>query len=63
MKDDLMEIICCPVCKGDLALRVDDRDEKTKEILRGGLRCASCEHEYPIEDGIPNLLPPDETEA
>jgi uncharacterized protein YbaR (Trm112 family) len=28
-----MDILCCPVCKGDLALEVETEDEK--EILEG----------------------------
>lgn len=52
-----MEVIVCPVCKGDLALTVTERDEN--EITTGTLRCARCEHDYPIIDTIPNLLPPD----
>ncbi len=55
MKRTLMDILCCPVCKGDLALRVDKEDEK--EILEGGLYCAACTVDYPIHEGIPNLLP------
>ena len=55
MKRTLMDILCCPVCKGDLALRVDKEDEK--EILEGGLYCAACKVDYPIYEGIPNLLP------
>jgi uncharacterized protein YbaR (Trm112 family) len=56
MKRDLMEILCCPVCKGDLALTVDvERDE----IIEGSLFCKSCNHRYEIKDGIPDLLPPD----
>jgi uncharacterized protein len=55
MKRTLMDILCCPVCKGDLALRVDKEDEK--EILEGGLYCATCTVDYPIHEGIPNLLP------
>jgi uncharacterized protein YbaR (Trm112 family) len=55
MKRTLMDILCCPVCKGDLALRVDKEDEK--EILEGGLYCAACKMDYPIREGIPNLLP------
>src|SRR2546425_237142 len=32
MKRDLMEILCCPVCKGDLELRVDvEKDERQPE--------------------------------
>ena len=55
MKPDLLQIICCPVCKGDLMLR----DEKIEEgeIQSGKLVCKNCGREYPIEDGIPDLLP------
>jgi len=55
MKRSLMDILCCPVCKGDLTLQVEMENEK--EILEGGLRCAACSVEYPIHEGIPNLLP------
>ena len=53
-----MEILCCPVCKGDLTLTTT-RVEKD-EILEGTLRCAHCRVDYPISDGIPDLLPPDQ---
>ena len=51
-----MDILCCPVCKGDLALRVDAED--AKEILEGNLHCSACNVDYPVHEGIPNLLPP-----
>ena len=57
MKRLLMDIICCPVCKGDLELKV--AKEENDEIMEGGLYCKKCEFEYPIEDSIPNLLPPE----
>lgn len=56
MKRDLMEILCCPVCKGDLELAVDVEKD---EILEGSLFCKNCNHRYEIKDGIPDLLPPD----
>jgi uncharacterized protein YbaR (Trm112 family) len=56
MKKDLMDILCCPVCKGDLKLTVTKEGEG--EIIDGSLYCAKCNETYPIEDGIPNLLPP-----
>ena len=55
MKRNLMEIICCPTCKGDLVLSVEEENEK--EIIAGVLRCGKCGVDYRIEDGIPNLLP------
>ena len=52
-----MEILACPVCKGDLELKTEEEDEK--EVPTGSLYCAKCDYNYPIADGIPNLLPPD----
>jgi uncharacterized protein YbaR (Trm112 family) len=57
MKPSLMEIIVCPVCKGDLELTVES--EKEGEIITGTLRCGKCSVDYHIEEGIPNLLPPE----
>ena len=57
MKRDLMEILACPMCKGDLDLEVFE--EKDEEIESGRLCCKNCGECYPIEDGIPNMLPPD----
>ena len=57
MKRDLTEILACPVCKGELELRVEE--EEGDEVVRGSLYCAVCNESYPIEDTIPNLLPPD----
>ena len=55
MKKDLMEILACPVCKGELELRVDE--EEGDEVVTGSLFCGACDESYPIEDTIPNLLP------
>lgn len=55
MKRSLLDILCCPVCKRDLTLSVTDENEK--EIVTGTLRCGACNVDYPITEGIPNLLP------
>jgi uncharacterized protein len=57
MRKDLMEILACPMCKSELTLTIDE--EKDDEVIRGTLYCAKCDERYPIEDSIPNLLPPD----
>ncbi len=57
MRKDLMDILACPMCKGDLELAVDE--EEGDEVIKGSLFCAKCDERYPIDDGIPNLLPPD----
>jgi uncharacterized protein YbaR (Trm112 family) len=58
MKRDLMEILACPVCKGELELSVGEENEQ--EIVTGSLYCRRCDVSYPIVDTIPNLLPPDQ---
>ncbi len=42
----LLEILCCPVCKGDL----DYNEEKQS------LTCLNCKRRYPIRDDIPIML-------
>ncbi len=51
-----MDILACPVCKGELELTVEE--ENDKEIVTGSLSCKKCDAHYPIVDAIPNLLPP-----
>ena len=57
MRKDLMDILACPVCKGTLELRVEEEQEG--DVIKGSLVCAKCTETYPIENSIPNLLPPD----
>jgi uncharacterized protein YbaR (Trm112 family) len=58
MKRELMDILACPMCKGELKLTVEKENEK--EIVTGSLYCAKCNERYPIVDTIPNLLLPDQ---
>jgi len=55
MKKDLLDIICCPTCKGNLDLKISK--EEKGEIIEGSFTCKKCNSRYIIEDGIPNLLP------
>ncbi|MCJ7606976.1 MAG: Trm112 family protein, partial [Thermoplasmata archaeon] len=49
----------CPVCKHHpLELTVTKEDER--EVTEGSIRCVKCGVDYPIEDGIPNMLPPED---
>ncbi len=57
MRQELMEILVCPMCKGELTLKVER--EEDGEIVEGTINCAACAEDFPIEDGIPNMLPPD----
>ena len=55
MKKDLLDILCCPTCKGELNLKIEK--EEKGEIITGHFTCKKCDCNYPIEDGIPDLLP------
>jgi len=58
MKRELMDILVCPVCKGELELSVGE--ENGQEVVTGSLYCRKCDEHYPIVDTIPYLLPPDQ---
>ncbi|NOX21304.1 MAG: Trm112 family protein [Nitrospirae bacterium] len=45
IKEELLEILACPKCKGDLQLKDDE-----------GLLCNRCRLIYPIRDGIPVMI-------
>jgi len=57
MRKDLIEILACPMDKSPLTLQIDE--ENGDEVIQGALVCTKCGERYPIEDRIPNLLPPD----
>ncbi|MSQ31350.1 MAG: Trm112 family protein [Dehalococcoidia bacterium] len=57
MRHDLLDILACPLCKGALTLTA--AREAGGEVIEGALHCTTCTEDYPIVDGIPNLLPPD----
>jgi uncharacterized protein YbaR (Trm112 family) len=52
-----MDIIVCPMDKGALTLAADNEDDDG--VVTGTLTCTVCGEIYPIEDSIPNLLPPE----
>jgi uncharacterized protein len=46
IKKELLDILCCPKCKGDIQLTG----------AGDGLICAKCKLLYPIKDDIPIML-------
>ena len=46
IQKDLLEILACPKCKGDI--RLTDKED--------GLVCEKCRLFYPIRDNIPVML-------
>lgn len=43
---DLLEILACPQCKGEIRLREDG----------AAILCATCRLAYPVRDDIPVML-------
>ncbi len=65
----LLEILVCPACKGDVelvplppeqcAMLVERYREKFRDEVpevREGLRCAACRRVYPVVSDIPVML-------
>ena len=55
MKKDILEVLACPVCKGELIL--ENSIVQGSEVVNGVLKCVKCGRKYKIENGIPILLP------
>jgi uncharacterized protein YbaR (Trm112 family) len=53
LRKELLEILCCPKCKGDLEYHPD----------RNTLTCKNCGHTYRVEDDIPIMLVDEEQQA
>ncbi|MCP4548954.1 MAG: Trm112 family protein [bacterium] len=47
----ILATLACPVCKGALRIE-DDADEVNPHLC-----CDACAVRYPVQDGIPDLLP------
>jgi SAM-dependent methyltransferase len=55
MRARLLELIVCPNCGAQLEL--ERRTVDGDEIMSGTLHCRGCRRPFPIEDGVPRLLP------
>jgi ubiquinone/menaquinone biosynthesis C-methylase UbiE/uncharacterized protein YbaR (Trm112 family) len=55
VKADLLSLLCCPQCRGTLAL--SDAKESAGETESGTLQCERCSATYPILDFIPRFVP------
>jgi len=45
LEKEWLDILCCPKCKGNFTLEIED-----------SLTCLACQLVYPIRNGIPILL-------
>jgi uncharacterized protein YbaR (Trm112 family) len=56
MREDLLEVLVCPVCIG---LPRDSERPDPKLALKedgSGLKCMECKRVYPVRDDIPIML-------
>jgi len=58
MKLEVSAVLQCPACGGTLAPIGHD----PAEAVNGTLLCGGCDHRWPVEDGIPDLVFPRELE-
>ena len=57
MREDLLLLLCCPACHGELSWQVHERNGD--HIEEGEARCAGCGAAYPVREGIGLFLTPD----
>jgi uncharacterized protein len=50
ISSELLAIMQCPLCTGELA----------EQMEPPGLVCERCGHVYPVTDGIPNMIVDDD---
>jgi len=59
MKLNLLAILACPVCGGDLKFAVlEAYPRHDTEVEEATLACKLCAREYPVTGGVPRLRPP-----
>lgn len=57
MNRELLEILVCPKCKGSLQCTVSS--ESDGSINDADLECANCQLDFPVTNGIPRFVEPD----
>jgi len=56
MKKTLLQILACPNCEGEIELQ-PGVTLLNNEVMSGRLQCVNCGMEFPIQQGVPCLLP------
>lgn len=55
---NMLERLACPECKNS-SIEVKSFLTEHDEIIKGVIVCLRCRRQYPINEGIPNMLPDD----
>ncbi|RMG61545.1 MAG: Trm112 family protein [Calditrichaeota bacterium] len=51
LKKELLDILACPKCKGELEYQVDPNDDRFGKLI-----CQACALAYRVEEDIPVML-------
>lgn len=57
MKQDALNLLCCPECGARLLFEETERLDK--ELITGRFKCTKCSTEFEMADGIPMFVPLD----
>ena len=58
MRNELLKILACPRCRGDL--KIENPIYREDHIWEGNLVCKRCKISFPIKNGVPRLLVTDD---
>jgi uncharacterized protein len=56
MKTDFAQQLCCPACRRDHTLELDELESDAQEVREGSLRCSACGTKFALHRGVPELL-------
>jgi uncharacterized protein YbaR (Trm112 family) len=56
LKLDMLDRLACPECK-NFSMKLKSSSIEENEIIKGEIVCHRCHRQYPINEGIPNMLP------
>ncbi len=59
MNIDMIEYLCCPLCRENLEIERNVVDKNSGEIQTGWLHCQSCKAEYSIKNRLPVFVEDD----
>ena len=57
MRQEFVSLLACPDCSGKVQFFDIEDSADDGHVMSGTLQCEECKSEFPIEGGVPRLLP------